>query len=204
MTTSDRDSFVYPFDPSFPTTYGVTPSQTVGPFLHIGLPWEDGPDVVPPETEGLIRIVGAVYDGAGEPIRDALVETWQADPEGHFDHPLDRTGGVPSVTGFRGFGRSDTSSGEFEIRTVKPGAVPAEDGSVQAPHVDVSVFARGMLNRVVTRLYFPDEAHANASDPVLQSVPDDRRPTLIAVAEGSGLRFDVHLQGDRETVFFEL
>lgn len=196
--------FSYPIDPSYPRSFGVTPSQTVGPFLHIGLPWEDGPDVVPPETPGIVRIVGTVYDGQGEAISDALVETWQADPDGHFAHPLDDGGKLPAAQGFRGFGRSDTRTGKFEIRTLKPGPLPAEDGQTEAPHIDVSVFARGMLNRVVTRIYFPDEREANAADPVLQSVPEDRRASLVAVADNDALRFDVHLHGDRETVFFDL
>jgi protocatechuate 3,4-dioxygenase alpha subunit len=160
----------------------TTPSQTVGPYLSIGLPWPDGPDVVPEGTPGRIRIHGKVLDGAGEPVPDALVETWQADPDGQFG------------TGFRGFGRCPTNDeGEWEIFTVEPGAL----GDGQAPHIDVSVFARGMLNRCVTRIYFEDDP----DDPVLASVPAERRSTLILGADG---RFDVHLQGERETVFFKL
>lgn len=175
-------------------TPGLTPSQTVGPFLSLGLPWPDGPDVVADDTPGVVRIGGIVRDGAGNPVTDALVETWQADPEGHFDHP----DSVPG-TAFRGFGRCPTDGdGHWEIRTLKPGAV---DG--QAPHVDVSVFARGLLDRVVTRIYFPDEEAANAADPVLATVPAERRATLVAVRTGAGdLRFDISLQGDAETVFF--
>ncbi|GAY08226.1 protocatechuate 3,4-dioxygenase subunit alpha [Pseudonocardia sp. N23] len=173
---------------------GLTPSQTVGPFLSLGLPWPDGPDVVPDDTPGAIHIGGIVFDGAGEPVFDAVVETWQADPAGHFDHPESS-----SRTGFRGFGRCPTDGdGHWEIRTLKPGPV---DG--QAPHVDVSVFARGLLDRVVTRIYFPDETAANAADPVLAAVPAARRATLVAVDHGRGdLRFDIRLQGDGETVFF--
>lgn len=174
--------------------FGLTPSQTVGPFLSLGLPWSDGPDVAGEDAPDTIRIGGIVFDGAGEPVFDAVVETWQADPAGHFDHP----DSVPG-TAFRGFGRCPTDGdGHWEIRTLKPGAV---DG--QAPHVDVSVFARGLLDRVVTRIYFPDEADANAADPVLAAVPASRRPTLVAVDDGRGdLRFDIRLQGDGETVFF--
>jgi len=184
-----------------------TPAQTVGPFLHIGLPWEDGPDVVPPGTPGAITITGTVYDGAGDVVPDALIETWQADPDGRFDHPDDPRGAVPStVDGFRGFGRCPTGTdGTYRIVTVKPGALPAEHGAVEAPHVDVSVFARGLLDRVVTRLYFPDEAAANAADPVLVALPDPGRAgTLIATAVEGGYRFDIRLQGEGETVFFDV
>jgi len=128
-----------------------------------------------------------VFDGAGDVIPDALIETWQADPDGRFD------------TDFRGFGRCPTDDeGAWEVFTRKPGRVDDE----QAPHIDVSVFARGMLNRTVTRIYFADED--NAGDPVLASVPEARRATLIARRDGGDYRFDVHVQGARETVFFKL
>ena len=169
-----------------------TPSQTVGPFLSIGLPWADGPEVVEDGTPGAFWVRGTVTDGNGAVIPDALVETWQADAAGQF-------GG-----GFRGFGRCPTGDdGRYGIRTVKPGVVPAPGGGTQAPHLDVSVFARGLLNRVVTRVYFADEP-ANATDPVLSGVPAERRDTLIAVPDGDGYRFDIRLQGTDETVFFEL
>lgn len=175
---------------------GLTPSQTVGPFLSLGLPWPDGGDVVAEGTDGAIRIGGVVRDGAGEVVPDALVETWQADPEGNFDHP-----DSAERSTFRGFGRCPTDGdGHWEIRTLKPGAV---DG--QAPHVDVSVFARGLLDRVVTRIYFPDEEAANAADPVLATVPADRRATLVATATAPAeLRFDITLRGNDETVFFQV
>jgi protocatechuate 3,4-dioxygenase alpha subunit len=185
----------------------LTPSQTVGPFLHIALPWPDGPDVVPPGTPGTLRIVGRVVDGAGEPVPDGLIETWQADPDGRFAHADDPRGAAePSVQGFRGFGRCETDGdGCYEIRTLKPGPLPTPDGGVEAPHLDVSVFARGLLDRVVTRLYFPDEAEANEADPVLAAVPAKRRGTLVASAVEPGvLRFDIVLQGADETVFFDL
>lgn len=179
-------------------TLGTTPSQTVGPFLAIGLPWPDGPDVVAPDTEGAVWIRGVVTDGAGNPIPDAMVETWQADPNGHFDHPDDPDAG--SAAGWRGFGRCPTDeNGAYGIHTVLPGALPG-----QAPHIDVSVFARGLLNRVVTRIYFPDFTAANADDPVLAGVPADRRGTLLAEPAEDGYRFDVRLQGDGETVFFDV
>lgn len=185
---------------------GLTPSQTVGPFLHLALRWEDGPFVVPEGTPGSFWLHGTVTDGAGAPCPDALVETWQADPDGRFDHPDDPRGAVASsVPGFRGFGRCDTDAdGRYRILLVRPGAVPGDDGAMQAPHLDLSVFARGLLDRVVTRVYLPDEADANAADPVLQSVDPDRRGTLVARADDEGLRFDVRLQGDGETVFFVL
>ncbi|GAB3904819.1 protocatechuate 3,4-dioxygenase subunit alpha [Kibdelosporangium lantanae] len=167
------------------------PSQTVGPFLSIGLPWPDGPTVVPSGTPGAIMITGTVYDGAGLPVPDALVETWQADPDGNFDHPES-----PAPTDFRGFGRCPTEpDGTYWIRTLRPGRLPG-----QARHIDVSVFARGLLNRVVTRIYFPEDL----DDPVLESVPADRRHTLIATPTEDGYRFDIRLQGPDETVFFDV
>jgi protocatechuate 3,4-dioxygenase alpha subunit len=187
--------------------HGLTPSQTVGPYLHIGLTWQDGHLVVPTHAEDAVRIVGTLYDGAGQPVPDGLVETWQADPNGRFDHPDDpRNGsGSPAPAGFTGFARATTlDGGRFEIVTVKPGPLPAETGRNQAPHLDVSVFARGMLDRTVTRIYFPDEEAANASDPVLSAVDPDRRHTLIGVPDLGTLRFDIHLQGEHETVFFRL
>jgi protocatechuate 3,4-dioxygenase, alpha subunit len=181
----------------------ITPSQTVGPFFGHALPWPDGPYVVPDGTPGAVWLRGRVLDGAGEPVPDALVETWQADPDGRFTHPDDPRG---PATGFRGFGRCPTDpEGRYAILTRKPGPVPGPDGRPQAPHVDVSVFARGLLDRVVTRAYFGDEERANAADPVLASVTDaDARATLVAEPTGDGYRFDVRLQGDRETVFFDV
>lgn len=165
----------------------LTPSQTVGPFLHIGLPWPDGPLAVADGTPDSFTISGRVVDGAGEALPDALVETWQA-------------GG----TGQQGFARCPTDAdGGYWIRTVRPPASPARDGSVEAPHIDVSVFSRGLLDRLVTRIYFP-EADENATDPVLASVDPHRRGTLIATAVDGGYRFDIRLQGDGETVFFDV
>jgi protocatechuate 3,4-dioxygenase alpha subunit len=185
------------------TEPGLTPSQTVGPFLHIGLPWDDGPDVVAGGTPGAVEIGGVVTDGAGVPVPDALVETWQADPDGRFAHPDDPRG--PAGTGFRGFGRCPTDAeGRYRIRTLKPGPLPTPDGGTEAPHLDVSVFARGLLDRVVTRIYFPDEPAANAADPVLTALDPDRRGTLIAGATEGGYRFDIRLQGADETVFFDV
>ncbi len=178
----------------------LTPSQTVGPFLSIGLTWTDGHLVVPEGTPGAIRISGVVRDGAGAPVPDGVIETWQADPDGRFDHPDDPRG--PSGSGFRGFGRCPTDEeGRYRIVTVKPGAL----GDGQAPHIDVTVLARGLLDRVVTRIYFPDEAEANAADPLLSSLPPERAATLVAEAAGEGeLRFDIRLQGEGETVFLQV
>jgi protocatechuate 3,4-dioxygenase alpha subunit len=177
----------------------VTPSQTVGPFFSIGLPWPDGPFVVPEGTPGAIWVRGRVTDGAGEPVPDALIETWQADASGSYGELASRSSGT--VGSFRGFGRAGTDSdGRYAILTVKPGRVPGPDGSTQAPHLAVSVFARGLLNRVVTRAYFDDEEAANADDPILARA-GDARATLIARAGPDGYNFDIRLQGDDETVF---
>jgi protocatechuate 3,4-dioxygenase alpha subunit len=178
----------------------LTPSQTVGPFLSIGLTWTDGHLVVPEGTPGAIRISGVVTDGAGAPVPDGVIETWQADPDGRFDHPDDPRG--PSASGFRGFGRCPTDEqGRYQIVTVKPGAL----GDGQAPHIDVTVLARGLLDRVVTRIYFPDEVEANAADPLLSSLPPERAATLVAEPAGEGeLRFDIRLQGEGETVFLQI
>ncbi|MGB3719762.1 MAG: protocatechuate 3,4-dioxygenase subunit alpha [Proteobacteria bacterium] len=191
-----------------------TPSQTVGPFFAYGLTPEQygypftgisGGDLVTGETDGeRIRIEGRVLDGAGEPIDDAMVEIWQADGQGRYAHPHDPRG---SNTGFKGFGRVGTGvdpERRFIFHTVKPGSV---DGR-QAPHINVTVFARGLLMHVNTRIYFADEEEANARDPVLALVPPERRSTLIAQREvtpsGIVYRFDIHMQGDRETVFFDV
>jgi protocatechuate 3,4-dioxygenase, alpha subunit len=185
----------------------LTPSQTVGPYFSMRLPWEQGPYVVPEGTPGAVTIYGRLYDGAGAAIPDGMIETWQADQAGRFAHPDDPRGPIPDGDRkFRGFGRAPTAhDGSYKIVTVKPGPLPFGDGRIEAPHIDVSVFSRGMLDRTVTRIYFPDEAEANEADPVLAAVPAERRATLIAVPAGEGLlRFDVYLQGENETVFFDL
>jgi protocatechuate 3,4-dioxygenase alpha subunit len=184
----------------FPTT----PSQTVGPFFAIGLPWDHGAHAVPAGTQGGITVSGTVTDGHGAPVPDAMIETWQADGEGRFAD-LHGHEGPSELEGFRGFARVGTDDdGRFEVSTVKPGAVRGLDGAVQAPHIAVSVFARGLLHRVVTRIYFADEVEANAGDPVLAALPDDRRATLLARPVAGGYRFDIRLQGTRETVFFAI
>ena len=172
-----------------------TPSQTIGPFFHDALLEKDLTELVAPDHPGAIRIEGAVYDGAGEPVPDAMVEVWQADVAGRY-----------GSEDFPGFGRSGTDAGGgFTFVTVKPGPVTDQDGTPQAPHVNVVVFARGLLRQVITRLYFPDEGEANAGDPVLSSMEvAGLRETLVAREEGDGAyRFDVRLQGEGQTAFFE-
>jgi len=183
---------------------GLTPSQTVGPYWSIGMTWPDGAEVVPEGTPGAFWLGGVVRDGAGEPLADALIETWQADPDGRFDHPDDPRGArPPSLPGFRGFARVGTGAdGRWRIRTVKPGPLPAPGGGTEAPHLDLSVFGRGLLDRLVTRVYFADEEAANAADPVLAGVPPDRRHTLLATPAEGGYTFRIVLQGPDETVFF--
>jgi protocatechuate 3,4-dioxygenase alpha subunit len=182
---------------------GLTPSQTVGPFLHLVLAEPDEVNVVPAGTPGEVWVGGRVVDGAGQPVADALVETWQADAAGRFDHPDDPRGAVsPERAGFRGFGRCPTGpDGGWAVRTVKPGPVPGADGVNAAPHLAVSIFARGLLDRLVTRCYFADEADANAADPLLASLSPEDRNTLVAPVTEQGYRFDVRLQGPGETVF---
>jgi protocatechuate 3,4-dioxygenase alpha subunit len=184
-----------------PFRLGTTPSATVGPYLAIGLTWADGVWAAAEGTPGGFWIRGRVFDGAGDVVPDAMVETWQADPDGRFPSPEDPRG-ASTYPGFRGYARASTISGGFELFTLKPGRVPDGEGGLQAPHLDVSVFARGLLDRVVTRIYFADEAEANAEDVVLRGLPEDRRQTLIAERTDDGYRLDLYLQGDRETVFF--
>jgi protocatechuate 3,4-dioxygenase, alpha subunit len=182
-----------------------TPAQTVGPYFAIGLPWAEGPHAVAPGTAGAITIRGTVYDGAGVPIPDFMLETWQADPAGRFAD-LWGHGGPSELEGFRGFARvgHEDGDGSFELLTVKPGPLVMASGAIAAPHIDVSLFARGLLHRCVTRFYFADEEAANAADPVLASVPPARRETLLAIAVEGGYEIDVRVQGPGETVFFAL
>jgi protocatechuate 3,4-dioxygenase, alpha subunit len=178
-----------------------TPSQTVGPFFDYALPYEGGERLVSPGDPDAIRIVGAVIDGDGEPVDDALIEIWQANRHGRYQHPEDTREELPLEDGFTGFGRCPTDAeGRYEFVTVKPGAA---DG--QAPHISVCVLARGLLRHLYTRIYFPDEAEANAVDPLLSSLPPDRVATLVAEPVGAGeLRFDIRLQGEGETVFLQV
>lgn len=202
---------------------GITPSQTVGPFFAYGLApkgrcqwdpnghysWKEtiGDNLVTPDASGeKIKIEGAVLDGDGQPINDAMIEIWQADSQGRYASPRDNRA-LPNAK-FKGFGRSATDkNGVYGFETVKPGAVPGPNGKTQAPHIVVCIFSRGMLRQIYTRLYFSDEA-ANAADPVLSLVPTDRRGTLIARKESKAgqlvYRFDIRVQGANETVFFDI
>jgi protocatechuate 3,4-dioxygenase, alpha subunit len=184
------------------TTSGTTPSQTVGPFFHYALPYDAGPRLVSDDAPGAIRLAGVVLDGDGTPVPDALVEIWHADTDGKF---CEQPGIYDEPTGFRGFGRCATDGeGRYEFVTVKPAGVPTADGGAQAPHMGMTVFARGMLRQVVTRVYFDDESTANGTDPLLQQVDPDRMGTLVAARTEDGYRFDVRMQGDQETVFLDV
>lgn len=186
----------------------LTPSQTVGPFFHDALLRDPYNVLVRPDTEGEpIRIEGHVYDGDGVGVSDAMVEIWQANARGRYRHEADR-GPQPLDPGFTGFGRAGTDeAGGFWFETIKPGPVPWGPEGHQAPHINVLVFARGLLDQLRTRLYFDDEEEANEKDPLLGLVSAERSPTLLArrsAGEGGVVyRFDVRLQGERETVFFE-
>ena len=201
----------------------ITPSQTVGPFFAYGLTpkgrnkwdpngtysWKEtaGDNLITPDATGQkIRIEGCITDGDGVPINDAMLEIWQADSQGRYLHAR---GEAPRPNAkFTGFGRSATDKqGIFSFDTIKPGAVAGANGKTQAPHIVFCIFSRGMLRQVYTRLYFSDEA-ANANDPILSLVPADRRGTLIAHKQPGGdvpvYRFDIRVQGDNETVFFDI
>jgi protocatechuate 3,4-dioxygenase alpha subunit len=188
----------------------LTPSQTVGPFFHISLTTDAAllTDLVGPDTPGeRIVIEGTVKDGEGAPLPDAMVEIWQADAAGHYNPPPEGHD-KPVDGGFGGFGRAATDpDGRFRFSTIKPGPVPGRGNTLQAPHISVALFARGLLKELRTRLYFADEA-ANDSDPVLALVPQERRGTITAKRldrpEGAVYRFDIVLQGDGETVFFDV
>jgi protocatechuate 3,4-dioxygenase, alpha subunit len=185
-----------------------TPSQTVGPFFHFSL--TSGKHrvqrIAGPEDKGeRVWLSCRVYDGAGQAVPDAMIETWQADADGVY--PSVDNSGRGTASGFRGFGRMPTAEdGSCDFETIKPGPVPGPDGLPQAPHLEVALFARGLLKQLFTRIYFAGEA-ANASDPVLALVPADRRETLMArpdPARPGRWTFDVRMQGDQETVFFDV
>lgn len=181
-----------------------TPSQTVGPYLHMGLIRAPQNVIAGEGTEGeRIRIDGRVLDGEGQPIADAMVEIWQANSHGRYNHPDDDQD-KPLDENFKGFGRAATDGdGTYWFETIKPGPVPGPGNALQAPHLNVTLFARGMLLHAITRIYFADES-ANDIDPVLNSIEDEaRRRTLIAQKDGNGYRFDIVVQGADETVFFE-
>ena len=183
---------------------GLTPFQTIGPFFEVLLRTRIASRQTADAVSGTgITVEGKVYDGAGDPVVDALIEVWQADGQGRYDHPdVDGSSSDPQVFGY-GWCETD-QDGRFRFETVKPAAVPAPDGGRQAPHILVSVMARGVLTRLITRLYFDDE-DANASDSILQLVPQERRRTVIAtMVDTATYRFDIRLQGSGETVFFDV
>ncbi|MFC6152190.1 protocatechuate 3,4-dioxygenase subunit alpha [Nocardioides yefusunii] len=172
-----------------------TPAQTVGPFFHYALPYDGDRDLIAPGTPGAVQFSGVVYDGTGAPVPDALVEIWQPDTEGNVvqEHGSLRRDGYT----FTGFGRASTDrTGKFVFSTLRPGSM-AEG---RAPYFAVAVFARGLLNRCLTRAYLPGELAEN--DAFLTSVPAERRHTLMATEEGNRIVFDIRLQGEDETVFF--
>ena len=177
-------------------------SQTVGPYLHIGLTWLNTDRIAGPGVKGERMIVqGRLLDGAGVGVKDGLVEIWQANASGRYAHPDDRRK-MPLEKAFRGFGRIPTDAkGRFRFSTVKPGRVPGAGGTLQAPHLSVTVFMRGLLKQLSTRIYFPGDP-ANAQDPLLKRVPAARRATLIARRKAKGvLEWNIVLQGRNETVF---
>ncbi len=199
-----------------PLRLGQTPSQTVGPFFHpvlvpeaFGYPFQgivgNRIEACEQNTQAIV-IEGQVCDGAGRPIEDALIEFWQADSQGRYGHPADGRGGN---TSFRGFARAATGPAphhRYRLESIKPGAVD----NAQAPHINVVLFMRGLLRHLYTRIYFSDEAAANARDPVLALIPEARRATLIAALQETqgddktaSYRFDIHMQGEKETVFFD-
>ena len=212
-----------------PALFGQTPSQTVGPFFHYGLPWKGGADLVGKSDMGarpdlfgeehyllnlsapsgtptgeVIEIAGHVYDAAGEPIVDAMIEIWQANAAGRYASADDIRTDVAIDPHFVGFGRASVDAdGVYRFRTIRPGRVPGPGDTFQAPHIAVSVMGRGILKRLATRLYFGD-GEGNDSDPVLALIPPERRDTLIAHRRDGRWWFDIHLQGENETVFFDL
>ena len=189
----------------------ITPSQTVGPFFRPALHHGAWSDLTSGGARGQrIVIEGRVLDGAGKPCDDALIEIWQANADGKYAHPDDPQPGERLDPGFLGFGRAATDAeGRYRFTTIRPGRVPGPGGVLQAPHVSVAVFARGLLGRLCTRLYFADEP-SNDSDPVLASMADPAaRRTLLAVRQPAGAqealyRFDIVLQGEGETAFFDV
>ncbi|HEX9809686.1 MAG TPA: protocatechuate 3,4-dioxygenase subunit alpha [Alphaproteobacteria bacterium] len=195
---------------------GQTPSQTIGPYFAYVLTPEpygrrgiaDNRLTTPATLGPRIRIVGRLRDGMDQPVEDALIEIWQANAAGRYRHPADDRDDVPVDPAFTGFGRCRTGGdGGFEFQTVKPGRVPGRGNRLQAPHIGVIVQARGLQVPAFSRIYFSDEAPANGEDLVLSSVEEERRGTLIARREeaegGPVYRFDIYLQGERETVFFD-
>jgi protocatechuate 3,4-dioxygenase alpha subunit len=188
----------------------ATPSQTVGPFFHIGLDRPDWADLTAGNPQGeRIVVAGRVIDGDGAPVPDACLELWQANAAGRYAHPDDTRTDTPLDPNFRGFGRVSTDAdGNFRFTTIRPGPVPGRGNSLQAPHIAVALFARGLLKQLYARVYFAGEP-LNETDPVLSTIADPmRRQTLIATrsedAEPATWRLDIVMQGDNETVFFDI
>ena len=187
-----------------------TPSQTVGPFFHLGMARAEWSDLTVENPAGeKIAIEGRIIDGDGAPVPDAIIELWQANAAGRYNHPDDRQEDKPLDPHFRGFGRAATDAeGRFRVVTVKPGPVPGRGNALQAPHINIALFARGLLIHLYTRIYFADEP-ANAADPLLASIEDEAvRGTLLAKRAPGGspalYRFDIVLQGENETVFLDI
>ena len=182
----------------------TTSSQTIGPYLHIGMTWLVDENMAGEGVSGeRVMLAGRMIDGDGTPVTDAMIEIWQANAHGKYAHPEDARD-LAVEQGFSGFGRVYTDDdGRFRVRTIKPGRVPGPDGTAQAPHLNVTIFMRGLLKHLITRVYFPGED--NDADAVLQRVPVARRATLVARRGGSAgaLEWDVVLQGENETVFFD-
>ncbi|MGB0035952.1 MAG: protocatechuate 3,4-dioxygenase subunit alpha [Candidatus Acidiferrales bacterium] len=187
-------------------TVQATTSQTVGPYFAIGCTWLNQDNLAGPGVSGeRVTIEGRVIDGDGNPVPDSMVEIWQANSHGRYAHPEDKQD-KPLEPGFQGYGRMGTDEdGKFRFATIKPGRVPGPEGKLQAPHIDVSVFMRGLLLRLVTRIYFPEEP-SNGEDFALNLVDPARRATLIAkkiAGQPGALEWNVNLQGREETVFFD-
>jgi protocatechuate 3,4-dioxygenase alpha subunit len=194
-----------------------TPSQTAGPYVHIGMtpnfagiggvyPADLGVAMVNANTRGeRITLTGRIFDGTGEPIRDCLLEIWQADAAGLYPSPSETRGTAdPNFTGW-GRAPADGETGQYRFETIKPGRVPFPDGRPQAPHISLWIVARGINLGLNTRLYFDDEGEANAADPILSRIEHrSRAATLIARRKGVDVTFDIHLQGPNETVFFDI
>ncbi|HTW06911.1 MAG TPA: protocatechuate 3,4-dioxygenase subunit alpha [Acidimicrobiales bacterium] len=198
MSSLDQGTASSPPTTSSPSR-GATPSQTAGPFVSLGTGWAATGRMVDEGTSGAIVVAGLVLDGAGMPVTDAMLEFWQAGPEGRFapECPAPWTGFTRALTG---------PDGAYRLVTIKPGRFPAPGGQTQAPHVNVSIFARGLLQRLVTRIYFSDEPAANMADRVLAALRggdgSGRHESLVAQLDGDLYRLDIRLQGERETVFF--
>lgn len=185
----------------------TTPGQTVGPFFALGLDRPEWADMTRHNPEGeRIVIEGQVRDGDGAPVPDALIELWQANAAGRYDHLADEQADKKIDPNFHGYGRVATDAGgRFRVTTIKPGPVPGRGNALQAPHINIAFFARGLLRQLHTRIYFSDEVAANTSDPLLSAIDDASvRNALIAHREGGVYRFDFVLQGKDETAFLDL